>query len=69
MIEGEHVVFQSLLGTLFTWFVTALGSAVVFLFPDMKVCLLFFFPHALYHFTIHCFIMLLCILIFNVILI
>ena len=25
---------QGLLGTLFTWFVTALGSAVVFLLPD-----------------------------------
>lgn len=34
MIRGLHPVMQGVLGTLFTWFVTALGSAVVFVFPS-----------------------------------
>jgi len=34
MIEGLHPVLQGLIGTLFTWFVTALGSAFVFVFPE-----------------------------------
>ena len=34
MIRGLHPVAQGVLGTLFTWFVTALGSAVVFVFPS-----------------------------------
>lgn len=33
MIESAHPVLQALLGTLFTWFVTALGAAVVFFLP------------------------------------
>jgi hypothetical protein len=32
MIEGYDPVTQALLGTLFTWAVTAAGSAVVFFF-------------------------------------
>lgn len=37
MIEGYDPVAQALLGTLFTWGVTAAGSAVVFVF-DANVC-------------------------------
>lgn len=37
MIEGYDPVTQALLGTLFTWGVTAAGSAVVFVF-DANVC-------------------------------
>ena len=29
-----HPVLQALLGTLFTWFMTALGAAVVFLWEE-----------------------------------
>jgi len=37
MIEGLHPVLQAFLGTLFTWGLTALGAAVVFVIPrDMK---------------------------------
>lgn len=36
MIEGLARPTQALLATLLTWAVTALGSAVVFLFPDMQ---------------------------------
>jgi len=37
MIEGLHPVFQAFLGTLFTWGLTALGAAIVFVIPrDMK---------------------------------
>ncbi len=37
--KGQHPVFQALLATLFTWFVTALGAALVFFFKkiDRKV--------------------------------
>jgi len=31
MIEGAHPILQALYGTLFTWFVTALGASLVFL--------------------------------------
>lgn len=34
MIEGQSHVVQGLLGTVFTWAVTALGAAVVFLVPN-----------------------------------
>ena len=34
MIEGYSPVGQALLGTTFTWFVTALGAAVVFVLPS-----------------------------------
>ena len=34
MIEGYTPVVQALLGTMFTWGVTALGSAMVFLIRD-----------------------------------
>ena len=34
MIETAHPVVQGLLGTLFTWFVTGLGAATVFLIPE-----------------------------------
>ncbi|XP_042198497.1 zinc transporter ZIP11 [Callorhinchus milii] len=34
MIEGSHPVFQSLLGTLLTWAVTAAGAALVFIFSS-----------------------------------
>lgn len=33
MLESAHPVVQALLGTLFTWFVTALGAGMVFLLP------------------------------------
>lgn len=33
MIEGLHPVLQAFLGTLFTWGLTALGAAVVFVIP------------------------------------
>lgn len=34
MIEGIHPLFQAMLGTLFTWGVTAAGSALVFVFKS-----------------------------------
>ncbi len=34
IIEGIHPVFQALLATLFTWAVTALGAAAVFVFKS-----------------------------------
>lgn len=34
MIEGLDPIVQGLIGTLFTWFVTALGAAVVFILPE-----------------------------------
>ena len=34
MIESAHPVVQGLLGTVFTWFVTAVGAAIVFLIPS-----------------------------------
>jgi len=34
MIEGIHPVWQGLVGTIFTWFVTALGAAAVFILPE-----------------------------------
>ncbi|KAH9257812.1 hypothetical protein BASA81_003830 [Batrachochytrium salamandrivorans] len=33
MLESAHPVVQGLLGTLFTWFVTALGAGMVFFLP------------------------------------
>jgi hypothetical protein len=38
MIEGYSPVVQALLGTLFTWGVTAAGSALVF-FATAEVCM------------------------------
>ena len=35
-ISGINPVFQALLGTLFTWFMTALGAAVVFLGSEIS---------------------------------
>ena len=40
MISGYDPVVQSLLGTLFTWGLTALGAALVFVFSSSQVCLL-----------------------------
>lgn len=37
MIEGLSPVSQALLGTLFTWAVTAAGSALVFVFNKSQV--------------------------------
>ena len=37
MIAGFNPVSQALLGTLFTWGVTALGSALVFVFSTGQV--------------------------------
>ena len=37
MIEGLNPVSQALQGTLFTWGVTALGSALVFVFSTGQV--------------------------------
>ena len=34
--SGLHPVYQALLATLFTWFLTALGSALVFFFKNIK---------------------------------
>ena len=39
-ISGINPVLQALLGTLFTWFMTALGAAVVFLGRDIKQVIL-----------------------------
>ena len=36
MIEGHSVIWQALEGTLFTWFVTALGAGMVYLIPSLK---------------------------------
>ena len=33
-------ILQGLLATLFTWFITALGSSVVFFFKDVKKSIL-----------------------------
>ena len=33
---NQHPIFQALLATLFTWLVTALGSAMVFFFKEVK---------------------------------
>lgn len=35
-LKDQHPIMQGLLATLFTWFVTALGAAVVFLFTDLN---------------------------------
>lgn len=37
MIEGIHPMLQTFLGTLFTWGLTALGSALVFVFQSGQV--------------------------------
>ena len=37
MIAGYHPVLQALLGTLFTWALTAAGSALVFVFSKGQV--------------------------------
>lgn len=37
MIDGLNPVVQALLGTLFTWAVTAAGSALVFVFNSRQV--------------------------------
>ena len=34
MIESASPIWQATLGTLFTWFVTAAGSALVYLIPN-----------------------------------
>ncbi|MFM8875426.1 MAG: ZIP family metal transporter, partial [Anaerolineae bacterium] len=34
--EGLNPIMQALLATCFTWFVTALGAAVVFFFKDVN---------------------------------
>ena len=39
MIAGFHPVAQALLGTLFTWGLTAAGSALVFVFKSGQVSL------------------------------
>ena len=38
MIENVHPVLQAFLGTLFTWGLTAAGSALVFVFNSGQVC-------------------------------
>ena len=37
MIEGYNPIIQTLLGTLFTWGLTAAGSALVFVFTSGQV--------------------------------
>ena len=37
MIETVHPVVQALLGTLFTWGLTAAGAALVFVFQSSQV--------------------------------
>ena len=37
MLAGYHPVLQALLGTLFTWALTAAGSALVFIFSRGQV--------------------------------
>lgn len=39
MIEGYSPFLQAALGTLFTWGLTALGSALVFVFKSSRVCI------------------------------
>lgn len=39
MLEGYSPVTQALLGTLFTWGLTAAGSALVFVFSSRQVTL------------------------------
>jgi len=39
-LSGFDPIIQALIGTLFTWFVTALGAAVVFFFKSVKLKLL-----------------------------
>ncbi|RLC13109.1 MAG: ZIP family metal transporter, partial [Deltaproteobacteria bacterium] len=34
--SGLHPVYQALIATLFTWFMTALGAALVFFFKTIK---------------------------------
>ena len=36
MLPGYDGITQGVLGTVFTWFVTALGAAVVFVIPTMS---------------------------------
>lgn len=38
MIAGQNAIFQTFLGTLFTWGLTALGAALVFIFNSKQVC-------------------------------
>ena len=40
MIEGISPLYQSTLGTLFTWSLTALGAGLVFVFKSGKVSIL-----------------------------
>ncbi len=40
MIEGVHPIWQSLMGTLFTWGLTALGAALVYILHGEQVSLL-----------------------------
>ena len=40
MIEGISPLYQSTLGTLFTWGLTALGAGLVFVFKSGKVSIL-----------------------------
>ena len=37
MLRGYHPLFQTLLGTLLTWGLTALGAALVFVFQGGQV--------------------------------
>lgn len=37
MLHGHNPVFQALLGTFFTWGMTAAGSALVFVFSSGQV--------------------------------
>lgn len=46
MIANYNPVTQALLGTLFTWGVTALGSALVFIFNSGQVKYFCVFAHA-----------------------
>ena len=39
MIEGYSPIVQSLLGTIFTWGLTAIGAGLVFVFSSGQVCL------------------------------
>ena len=55
MIPGKHKVLQAFLGTLLTWGLTAVGSAMVFIFGAKKfkgkVIMNFFLSeHGIYYF-------------------
>ena len=42
MIAGQNAIFQTFLGTLFTWGLTALGAALVFVFNSRQVSFFYF---------------------------